>query len=191
MKYGRTSRLTGRVAAWVVVAASIAALGAAGLGAGWLSGLRARSSDAIVFPRGPVAPELVVVGVDARSVAEARQSWPWTRDTQADLIAKIAAAGARVVVLDIVLAPSGTGDDRLAEALASMPSVVGVGIEAEVEPARQWSPQGVLLAGNTIEPERAFAAVRDGSLPCVRIGRRILIPRRQLEALLDGTPPPA
>ena len=37
----------------------------------------------------------------------------------------------------------------------------------------------------------AFAAVRDGSLPCVRIGRRILIPRRQLEALLDGATPPA
>ena len=32
----------------------------------------------------------------------------------------------------------------------------------------------------------AFAAVRDGSLPSVRIGRRILVPRRQLEALLDG-----
>ena len=32
----------------------------------------------------------------------------------------------------------------------------------------------------------AFAAVRDGSLPSVHIGRRILIPRRQLEALLDG-----
>lgn len=37
----------------------------------------------------------------------------------------------------------------------------------------------------------AFAAVRDGSLPCVRIGRRILIPRRQLEAVLDGTAPSA
>jgi excisionase family DNA binding protein len=36
----------------------------------------------------------------------------------------------------------------------------------------------------------AFAAVRDGSLPSVRIGRRILIPRRQLEALLGGQPPP-
>jgi excisionase family DNA binding protein len=35
----------------------------------------------------------------------------------------------------------------------------------------------------------AFAAVRDGSLPSVRIGRRILIPRWQLEALLDGTAP--
>ena len=37
----------------------------------------------------------------------------------------------------------------------------------------------------------AFAAVRDGSLPSIRIGRRILIPRRQLEALLDGPPPEA
>ena len=37
----------------------------------------------------------------------------------------------------------------------------------------------------------AFAAVRDGSLPCVRIGRRILIPRRQLETLLDGATPRA
>lgn len=35
----------------------------------------------------------------------------------------------------------------------------------------------------------AFAAVRDGSLPSVRIGRRILIPRRQLEAMLDGRQP--
>ncbi len=37
----------------------------------------------------------------------------------------------------------------------------------------------------------AFAAVRDGSLPSIRIGRRILIPRRQLDALLGGTPPAA
>lgn len=32
----------------------------------------------------------------------------------------------------------------------------------------------------------AFAAVRDGTLPSIRIGRRILVPLRQLEALLDG-----
>jgi excisionase family DNA binding protein len=36
----------------------------------------------------------------------------------------------------------------------------------------------------------AFAAVRDGSLPSVRIGRRIRVPRRQLEALLGDQPPP-
>ena len=30
-------------------------------------------------------------------------------------------------------------------------------------------------------------AVRDGSLPSVRVGRRILIPRLRLEAWLDGS----
>ena len=34
----------------------------------------------------------------------------------------------------------------------------------------------------------AFAAVKDGSLPCVRIGRRILIPRVRLLAWLEGQP---
>lgn len=34
----------------------------------------------------------------------------------------------------------------------------------------------------------AFAAVRDGTLPSVRVGRRILVPRRQVEALLVGVP---
>jgi excisionase family DNA binding protein len=35
----------------------------------------------------------------------------------------------------------------------------------------------------------AFAAVRDGSIPSIRIGRRILIPRSQLDAMLDGGAP--
>jgi excisionase family DNA binding protein len=32
----------------------------------------------------------------------------------------------------------------------------------------------------------AFAAVRDGTLPSIRIGRRILVPLQRLQALLDG-----
>jgi excisionase family DNA binding protein len=32
----------------------------------------------------------------------------------------------------------------------------------------------------------AFAAVRDGELPSVRIGRRVLVPRARLEAFLRG-----
>jgi len=35
----------------------------------------------------------------------------------------------------------------------------------------------------------AVAAARDGSLPVVRIRRRILIPRRQLQAPRDGSGP--
>ena len=32
----------------------------------------------------------------------------------------------------------------------------------------------------------AYAAARDGSLPTVRLGRRLLVPRRRLEQLLAG-----
>jgi excisionase family DNA binding protein len=36
----------------------------------------------------------------------------------------------------------------------------------------------------------AFAAVRDGSIPSIRIGRRILVPRSQLDAMLSGITAP-
>lgn len=160
MNRARPSRLVG-LAACLVVAGVLAGVGGVGLEAGWLSGLRARSSDAIVFPRGEAAPEVVVVGVDARSVTEQRQAWPWSRDTQADLVAKIAAAGARVVVVDIVLAPAGVGDDRLAAALASVPSVIGAAVEVPTGLDKQWSAIGVLLAANMIEPEQAFSSVAE------------------------------
>jgi excisionase family DNA binding protein len=39
----------------------------------------------------------------------------------------------------------------------------------------------LLRIGRTL----AFAAVRDGSIPSIRIGRRILVPRDALEALLQ------
>jgi len=31
----------------------------------------------------------------------------------------------------------------------------------------------------------AYQAARDGQLPCIRIGRRLLVPRRALEKLLE------
>jgi excisionase family DNA binding protein len=32
----------------------------------------------------------------------------------------------------------------------------------------------------------AYQAVRAGELPTIRVGRRILVPRRRLEQMLDG-----
>jgi len=32
----------------------------------------------------------------------------------------------------------------------------------------------------------AYQATRSGQLPCIRIGRRLLVPRRALEKLLEG-----
>ena len=42
-----------------------------------------------------------------------------------------------------------------------------------------------------ISKESAWARVWDRTSPSVRIGRRVLIPRRALEALLDGPTTPA
>jgi excisionase family DNA binding protein len=35
----------------------------------------------------------------------------------------------------------------------------------------------------------AFKSVRDGTIPSIRIGRRILVPRERLRDLLGATPP--
>jgi excisionase family DNA binding protein len=37
-----------------------------------------------------------------------------------------------------------------------------------------------------ISRQSAYAAIRAGELPTVRIGRRLLVPRHRLEQLLDG-----
>lgn len=51
--------------------------------------------------RQPVHPKIVVVEIDSHSLEE-KGRWPWPRETMADLIARIYAAGAKVVGLDIV-----------------------------------------------------------------------------------------
>ena len=57
--------------------------------------------------------------------------------------------------------------------------------------AQETKGQQVLTVDETARLLRisrglAFTAVRDGTLPSIRIGRRILIPRHALEALVNG-----
>ena len=40
-----------------------------------------------------------------------------------------------------------------------------------------------------ISRQSAYAAARAGELPTVKIGRRLLVPRARLEALLENAPP--
>ncbi len=46
-----------------------------------------------------------------------RKNWPWSRTVWAALIERLAKAGARAIVLDIVFASPSDGDDQLARAL--------------------------------------------------------------------------
>ncbi|HOW53897.1 MAG TPA: adenylate/guanylate cyclase domain-containing protein [Syntrophorhabdaceae bacterium] len=60
--------------------------------------------------------EIVVVGIDDRSLEKIGR-WPWNRNKVADLIDRIHAMGARVIMLDIIFAEPSSNDDRLADAI--------------------------------------------------------------------------
>jgi len=77
-------------------------------------------------PRAP-APEILIVAVDEKSLEEMGR-WPWSRSVHARLVNKLAAAGARVVGLDILFSETASndpnGDRELVDAVASSGHVV-------------------------------------------------------------------
>ena len=56
-----------------------------------------------------------------------QENFPWSRDVWARLIEKLAGAGARVIVLDLVCASAGPGDDALHQALEKFKDRVVIG----------------------------------------------------------------
>ena len=83
----------------------------------WSVGLEERFADAMWRATASKIDErrLIVVDIDERSLSQIGP-WPWSRDIQAQLIERIAAAGAGKQVLDIVFADARPGDDRLRQA---------------------------------------------------------------------------
>lgn len=77
-------------------------------------------------PSQPPPPELLVIGIDEASFQELRRPWPWPRRLHAKLIRRLAAAGASLIVFDVVFAdPTDSEDDRLlAEALKQAGNVI-------------------------------------------------------------------
>src|SRR5512140_572969 len=73
------------------------------------------------------ANRVVVVLVDEASLA-AEGAWPWERGRLARLVDAAAGAGARGVVVDVLLPEPRAGDAQLAASLAGVPSVLAAGI---------------------------------------------------------------
>jgi signal transduction histidine kinase/CheY-like chemotaxis protein len=76
-------------------------------------------------------PRIVIVDVDERSLAALGQ-WPWRRDRVGELVERLRASGARVVVLDLVFSEpdraqtaAGDGDQALATVLRGGRTVLG------------------------------------------------------------------
>jgi adenylate cyclase len=102
--------------------AVITALAAAGLGANAFAGFERRASDSL-FPSARRDPQVVVVGIDSKSLA-ALGPLPWPRSVHAALARQFRAAGVKVGVWDVVFAGARDGDTELAEALAGLPATV-------------------------------------------------------------------
>jgi adenylate cyclase len=77
-------------------------------------------------PAAPPPPEILIVGIDEHSFQELRTAWPWPRSFHAQLIRKLKAAGARLIVFDVLFAePTDPADDQLfAQAIKEAGNVI-------------------------------------------------------------------
>lgn len=65
-------------------------------------------------PSQPSPPELLIVGIDEPSFQELRRAWPWPRRLHAELVRRLTAAGASLIVFDVLFAdPTTPEDDRI------------------------------------------------------------------------------
>jgi adenylate cyclase len=62
-------------------------------------------------PAAPPPSEILIVGIDEASFQELRRPWPWPRRLHAQLIRKLAQAGACLIVFDILFAEPTTPED--------------------------------------------------------------------------------
>src|SRR5215471_16309775 len=111
-------------------------------------------------PRGERSQEVVIVNIAPDSLGRFVR-WPWPRDMVAELVDRVADAGAAVVVLDLLLPEEdrgtpanrakvqqgATNDDVLAASLTRVPSVVGYSLQFDrtPRPSQDCGPQPLPL----------------------------------------------
>lgn len=139
----------------IVVAVAAMSAGAIALGVG---GDAARRASDILWPVGTADPRVVVVAIDPAS-QERHGPWPWSRAVQADLVSAIVAGGAAAVGYDVIVGDDAAVDpesdaatERLADALASVPSVVASGYASVVRNER-----GLLVGSEPLWPDARIA----------------------------------
>ena len=156
-----------RVAPFSVVAA--AAL-AAGLALGTSSSAQRVEWDiydqflaiTTLHPQPP--DDIVVVAIDEPSFSEMRMQWPWPRSVHARLVDALVKAGARTIVLDLLMdEPSTSDEDRaLAEAVRRAGNVIlasdraettdrGYRIDQWVEPLPEFAEAAAAVATVGVE----------------------------------------
>jgi len=108
----------------------------------------------------PRAPEATtIVAIDEQSLRTIGP-WPWDRTTLATIVDRAADAGARGVILDILLADARPGDERLAASARRLP-VLAVAV---VDEHGRWLAPGPPLAAVMTAAHGNFELDHDGIL---------------------------
>jgi signal transduction histidine kinase len=146
------------VARWIALAAALAATLLLAADAMDTLELPARDLALRLLPSRP-ATATAVVAIDERSLRENRP-WPWSRGELAAIVDRCAAAGARAVILDILLSDPRPGDELLARSMKRIPTAaVSVLVENE-----QWLVPAPLLRDATVVAHGNFELDHDGIL---------------------------
>jgi signal transduction histidine kinase len=143
---------------WIALAAGIAAMVL--LATNLLDTLELPARDLAVrlLPSRP-ATSTVVIAIDERSLREHRP-WPWPRADLAAIIDRCAAAGAKAVILDMLLAEPRPDDAVLAQSMKRVPTAaVSVLIENE-----EWLLPAPRIREATVVAHGNFELDHDGIL---------------------------
>jgi adenylate cyclase len=92
---------------------------------------------------------IVVAEIDDASLEELGRFEDWSREEHAAAVDNLSAAGARVIVFDLLFIEPAEGDDELARAIAEAGSVV---LSVAGENAIAVDDEGPLVFGQTLEP---------------------------------------
>jgi len=123
------------------------------------------------------ATSTTIIAIDEPSIA-ALGRWPWSRAVLAQLVDRAADAGARGVVIDILLAEPGPGDEQLARAAKRLP-VIAVSV---LDEHGQWLMPSKTLGSDVIAAHGNFELDRDGIL------RRFAATKQSRDRALTAVP---
>ena len=152
----------------LIAALVLAALALTGL----LDGLDAMVADRLVQRLGHREPsrQVAVIGVTDDCLRELG-SWPWSRAVHARRVKRLAAAGAKTVLWDMVLADKGAdaaGDEALARALAAARNVM-----LPIAAARSQSAMAIEGPGY-VEVQDAFTSLAPLNAAAAGLGHTFL-----------------
>jgi len=136
------------------------------------------------------AQQTVVVAIDEQSLRDVG-AWPWDRGKLATIVDRAADAGARGVILDILLAEPRSGDEPLANAAKRLP-VLAVAV---VDEHGRWLVPGLPLSQSVTAAHGNFELDHDGILRRLSAtkqsgGRSLTALSVEAASLITGAPIP-